>query len=46
MDPLAPHLTAPFLVLLVVWALPVWGRRVLAFLRDLDAYRAERGRRR
>ena len=46
MDPLAQHLPAPYIVLLVVWVLPIWGRRVLAFLRDLDAYRAERSRRR
>ena len=46
MDPLAQHLPAPYVVLLVVWVLPIWGRRVLGFLRDLDAYRAERSRRR
>lgn len=28
------------LILVVVWRAPVWGQRVLAFLRDLDNYRA------
>ncbi len=42
MNPLAEHLPALYVALLVLWVLPGWGRRVLAFLRDLDAFRAER----
>jgi hypothetical protein len=32
------------LALATVFALPAFGRRVLAFLRDLDDYRANRPR--
>jgi len=31
-------------VLTVIWMAPVWGSRVLGFLRDLDAYRTSRRR--
>lgn len=30
------------LALVVLYNLPTWGQRVLAFLRDLDAYRRSR----
>jgi len=33
------------LALAAIFALPAFGRRVLAFLRDLDDYRAKRPRR-
>jgi hypothetical protein len=29
-------------ILLVLWRAPVWGQRVLAFLRDWDDYRGDR----
>jgi hypothetical protein len=32
------------LAIVVLWRLPFWGRDVLAFLRDLDDYRANRPR--
>lgn len=37
--------TWPAVALVLWWCLPAWGRRVLAFLRDLDDYRDERAQR-
>ena len=31
------------LILLAFWRLPEWGRKWLAFRRDLDRYREQRG---
>lgn len=47
MDALTRHplLAAAVLLLLVLWRAPLWGSRVLDFLCDLHAYRAERRRR-
>jgi len=33
------------LALLTLYALPAWGRSVLALMRDLDEYRASRSKR-
>jgi hypothetical protein len=33
-------------ILLAIWRTPLWGQRVLSFMRDLDAYRADRFTRR
>ena len=41
MDPSAYSPIAVYLVigLVALWRLPVWGQRVLAFLRDLKRFR-------
>jgi len=43
MDPLAQNPAAFYIVLglIALWRLPVWGQRILAFLRDLLAFLAE-----
>jgi hypothetical protein len=38
-----PPIDKPIVLIgLAVWLAPLWGRRVLAFLRDLKAFRAGR----
>lgn len=47
MDSLAQNPIALYIVLALItlWGLPVWGQRILAFLRDLLKFLAEfRGR--
>lgn len=45
LSPLPGPLLYVALGLLVVWRLPSFGRKVLAFMRDLDDYRETRPKR-